>query len=129
MDGPPYRTRYWGVLDLFKIENGVLVEGALDTAHFSFLHMPAPAATKNDSMTAAADERRIAWLRNDPLPQFKIIAHDVGSAIGGSRRADQDQLYWRITQFMLPSHSITPSAMPGETYYGYTWVWIDDIFC
>ena len=88
-----------GVLDLFKIENGVLVEGALDTAHFSFLHMPAPAATKNDSMTAAADERRIAWLRNDPLPQFKIIAHDVGSAIGGSRRADQDQLYWRITQF------------------------------
>ena len=105
------------------------MEGALDTAHFSFLHMPAPALAKNDTMTAAADERRIGWLRNDPLPQFKILAHDVGFVIGGSRRAEADELYWRITQFMLPAHSVTPSAMPGETYYGYTWVPIDDESC
>ncbi len=105
------------------------MEGALDTAHFSFLHMPAPALVKNDMMTAAADERRIGWLRNDPLPQFKIIDHEVGFVIGGSRHADTDELYWRITQFMLPAHSVTPSAMPGETYYGYTWVPIDDESC
>jgi phthalate 4,5-dioxygenase len=105
------------------------MEGALDTAHFSFLHMPAPAVTKNDTMTAAADERRIRWLRNDPLPQFKIIEHDVGFVVGGSRVTDGDELYWRITQFMLPAHSVTPSAMPGETYYGYTWVPIDDESC
>ena len=105
------------------------MEGALDTAHFSFLHMPAPALAKNDTMTAAADERRIGWLRNDPLPQFKILEHDVGFVIGGSRRAEADELYWRITQFMLPAHSVTPSAMPGETYYGYTWVPIDDESC
>ncbi len=49
--------------------------------------------------------------------------------IGGSRRADGDQLYWRITQFMLPAHSITPSAMPGETLYGYTWAPVDDESC
>jgi hypothetical protein len=30
---------------------------------------------------------------------------------------------------MLPAHSVTPSAMPGETYYGYTWVPIDDQSC
>ncbi len=105
------------------------MEGALDTAHFSFLHMPAPTLAKNDTMTAAADERRIGWLRNDPLPQFKIVAHDAGFVIGGSRHADAGQLYWRITQFMLPAHSITPSAMPGETYYGYTWVPVDDHSC
>ena len=105
------------------------MEGALDTAHFSFLHMPAPALASNDSMTAAADENRIRWLRNDPLPQFTIIDHEAGFAIGGSRRADGNDLYWRITQFMLPAHSITPSAMPGETYYGYTWVPIDDHSC
>ena len=105
------------------------MEGALDTAHFSFLHMPAPAMVKNDSMTAAADENRIRWLRNDPLPRFDIVEHEVGFVIGGARSADADQLYWRITQFMLPAHSITPSSMPGETYYGYTWVPIDDHSC
>ena len=105
------------------------MEGALDTAHFSFLHMPAPAMAKNDIMTAAADENRIRWLRNDPLPQFTVQQHDVGFVIGGSRRADGDDLYWRITQFMLPAHSNTPSSMPGETYYGYTWVPIDDASC
>jgi phthalate 4,5-dioxygenase oxygenase subunit len=105
------------------------MEGALDTAHFSFLHMPAPSVAANPTMEAAADEKRIRWLRNDPMPQFTIIEHDVGFAIGGSRKADGQDLYWRATQFMLPAHSVTPSAMPGETYYGYTWVPITDELC
>jgi phenylpropionate dioxygenase-like ring-hydroxylating dioxygenase large terminal subunit len=105
------------------------MEGALDTAHFSFLHMPAPSAAANANPQAAADERRIRWLRSDPMPQFTVLEHDVGFAVGGSRRADGHELYWRATQFMLPAHSVTPSAMPGETFYGYTWVPIDDISC
>lgn len=105
------------------------MEGALDTAHFSFLHMPAPGVASNQNPAAAADERRLRWLRDDPLPQFTVIEHDVGFAIGGSRRADGDELYWRATQFMLPAHSVTPSAMPGETYYGYSWVPITDEAC
>jgi phenylpropionate dioxygenase-like ring-hydroxylating dioxygenase large terminal subunit len=105
------------------------MEGALDTAHFSFLHMPAPGVAANTNPEAAADERRIRWLRSDPLPQFSIIEHDVGFAVGGSRKADGEELYWRATQFMLPAHSVTPSAMPGETYYGYTWVPITDESC
>jgi phthalate 4,5-dioxygenase oxygenase subunit len=105
------------------------MEGALDTAHFSFLHMPAPSVAANENSTVAADERRLRWLRNDPLPQFTVIEHDVGFAVGGSRRADEGELYWRATQFMLPAHSVTPSAMPGETYYGYTWVPITDESC
>jgi hypothetical protein len=105
------------------------MEGALDTAHFSFLHMPAPARASNENPTVAADERRIRWLRNDPLPQFTVLEHDVGFVVGGSRRADGQDLYWRITQFMLPAHSVTPSAMPGEIYYGYTWIPITDEAC
>ncbi|MBL8376884.1 MAG: Rieske 2Fe-2S domain-containing protein [Burkholderiales bacterium] len=105
------------------------IEGALDTAHFSFLHMPAPARSSNDAMTAAADEARIRWLRNDPLPRFSLAEHECGFVVGGARDADPGGLYWRITQFMLPSHSITPSAMPGETLYGYSWVPIDDVSC
>ncbi len=105
------------------------MEGALDTAHFSFLHMPAPGVRSDANPDAAADENRLRWLRNDPLPQFTVRAHEAGFVIGGARRADDDQLYWRVTQFMLPAHSITPSAMPGETYYGYTWAPISDESC
>jgi len=105
------------------------MEGALDTAHFSFLHMPAPRHSSNRNTSVAADENRLRWLRNDPMPKFTVIDHDVGFVVGGARRADGEELYWRITQFMLPTHSITPSAMPGEVYYGYTWVPIDDESC
>jgi len=105
------------------------MDGALDTAHFSFLHMPAPGFKSNANATIAADENRIRWLRSDPMPQFTVIEHDVGFVVGGARKADGEDLYWRITQFMLPTHSITPSAMPGEVYYGYTWVPVDDESC
>lgn len=105
------------------------LEGALDTAHFSFLHMPAPTVFSNQNPDVAADERRLRWLRDDPMPQFTIAEHDVGFVVGGARRADQKELYWRITQFMLPAHSVTPSAMPGEIYYGYSWVPVSDEAC
>src|SRR5262245_44830720 len=105
------------------------MDGALDTAHFSFLHMPAPKVASNAPGNVAADENRMRWLRNDPMPQFTITEHDVGFVVGGARKADGAELYWRITQFMLPSHSITPSSMPGETYYGYSWVPVDDESC
>jgi hypothetical protein len=55
--------------------------------------------------------------------------HEVGFVVGGSRKAEDAGLYWRITQFMLPAHSVTPSAMPGEIYNGYTWVPITDEAC
>lgn len=102
------------------------MDGTVDTAHFSFLHMPAPQSKSNANATVAADENRMRWLRNDPRPRFTIVDHEVGFVVGGARHADGKDLYWRITQFMLPSHSITPSSMPGESYYGYTWVPVDD---
>ena len=104
-------------------------EGGLDTAHFSFLHMPAPAVSKYVNPDTAADESRLRWLRDDPLPSFSIIEHDVGFVVGGARRADNNRSYWRATQFMLPSHSVAPSAMPGEFYQGYTWVPTSDEAC
>jgi len=105
------------------------IEGALDTSHFSFLHMPAPGVPSNQNPDAPADEKRLKWIREDTLPQFSIIEHDVGFVVGGSRVADEGKRYWRTAQFALPSHSTTPSTLPGETYFGYTWVPIDDQNC
>jgi phthalate 4,5-dioxygenase len=104
-------------------------EGGLDTAHFSFLHMPAPSVSAYVNPDTAADASRLRWLRDDPLPRFTVIDHDVGFVVGGERRADGDNSYWRATQFMLPSHSVAPSAMPGEFFQGYSWVPISDEAC
>ena len=105
------------------------IEGALDTSHFSFLHMPAPGVPSNENPDAPADEKRLRWIRNDPMPQFSILEHDVGFVVGGARRADGQERYWRTAHFALPSHSTTPSTLPGETHFGYTWVPINDHNC
>jgi hypothetical protein len=38
-------------------------------------------------------------------------------------------LYWRITQFLVPNHSLAPGSMPGDNMNGQTWVPIDDESC
>lgn len=106
-----------------------VMEGDLDTAHFSFLHMPAPSVPANTNPNAPADERRLKWIRNDPIPRFTVKEHEVGFVIGGERRAEDGKRYWRMTQYMLPSHGTGPSAMPGETYFGFTIVPVTDEAC
>lgn len=109
------------------------VEGGLDTAHFSFLHMPAPSVplgqTAGTITQANADQQRLAWMRNDPMPRFTIREHDAGFVAGAARQTDGPSLYWRISQFMQPNHSLAPNALKGETYQGQTWVPIDDHSC
>lgn len=105
-----------------------IVEGDLDTAHFSFLHMPAPSVASNEHPHALADEKRLRWMRADPRPRFQLLEHEVGFVIGGARDAD-GQVYWRMTQYMLPAHGTAPSTFPGETYHGFTVVPIHDTAC
>src|SRR3546814_6730997 len=52
------------------------IEGALDTSHFSFLHIPAPSVPSDENPDAPADEQRLAWIRRDPKPRFSILAQD-----------------------------------------------------
>lgn len=106
-----------------------VMEGDLDTSHFSFLHMPAPSVASNENPDAPADQRRLRWIRNDPIPRFQILDHEAGFVVGGARAADGDDSYWRITQYMLPAHGTGPSTFPGETYFGFTLVPIDDLSC
>jgi phthalate 4,5-dioxygenase len=109
------------------------IEGGLDTAHFSFLHMPAPDVQLNSAggalAQANADQQRLAWMRNDPIPRFTVNAHEAGFVAGAARHTDGPQLYWRVSQFMLPNHSLAPNALAGEIYQGQTWVPIDDHSC
>jgi hypothetical protein len=91
--------------------------------------MPAPGVPSNANADAPADEKRLRWIREDPLPRFSVVEHPVGFLVGGARRADGDDLYWRTAQFMLPAHATTPSTLPGETYFGYSFIPVTDESC
>jgi len=63
------------------------------------------------------------------MPEFQVVPHEAGLAIGASRRADGSALYWRVSQFLLPNHGLAPNAFAGENYHGQTWVPITDEAC
>jgi hypothetical protein len=107
-------------------------EGGIDTAHFSFLHMPVTSsASESDAIMkrSSADRDRTRWMREDGMPRFEVEAFEAGLLIGAARRADGDDLYWRVTHYLLPNHGLTPNAFAGENYHGQTWVPITDELC
>ena len=104
-------------------------EGALDTAHFSFLHTPLELPEIPPHRRAHPLAGAMRWMKDDPVPIFHVFEHDAGLLLAASRRADDDQLYWRVTQYLLPNHSVAPGSAPGDTQVGQTWVPIDDHRC
>jgi hypothetical protein len=68
-------------------------------------------------------------MKADPRPVFNVVEHDAGLLLAASRHADADELYWRVTQYLVPNHSLAPGSGPGDTYVGQTWVPIDDHRC
>ena len=114
------------------------LEGAIDTAHFSFLHN---VPTKDKAMrldvlrqsSAIGQQKelddRIRWVMADPRPKFAIRGHDTGLVIGAARKTDSTDLYWRIAQFLMPNHALVPVAFPGDVYHGQAWLPVDDTNC
>ncbi len=117
------------------------VEGGLDTAHFSYLHAGISNGTKvglheagpsTPSWTQHNEPERLKtfrWLVEDGAPRFQIVNHAAGMLICAARTADDDQLYYRMTQYLMPNHSLTPGNAPQDTALGNTWVPIDDHSC
>ena len=107
-------------------------EGGLDTAHFSFLHMPVSDSkdvTERLMAKVSSDTDTVRWMRADGAPRFTILDHPAGLVLGAARRGDGDNNYWRVSQFLMPNHGLTPNAFPGESYHGQCWVPIDDTSC
>ncbi|MCB1694122.1 MAG: aromatic ring-hydroxylating dioxygenase subunit alpha [Pseudomonadales bacterium] len=109
------------------------VEGGLDTAHFSFLHANIEDGERTPLAPSGQNEppnvARYRWLIEDSVPHFTVLSHDAGLLLCAARKADNDQLYWRLTQFMMPNHSMAPNSFPGDNHQGNTWVPIDDHSC
>ena len=42
-------------------------------------------------------------MKKDGMPRFTVTEHDAGLMMGAARTADNGNLYWRISQFMMPA--------------------------
>ena len=102
-------------------------EGAVDTAHFSFLHAPIGEEAVAKLPPAYADQVR--WMKADGAPRYTVVEHEAGLILAGGRHAEEGQTYWRIAQYLMPTHRLAPGGAAGQTTHGQTWVPIDATSC
>ena len=114
-------------------------EGGLDTAHFSYLHAGMRDGEKV-GLTEVAGRRscgeneppslaRFRWMAEDGRPEFTVLDHPAGLLLCAARQADASATYWRMTQFLMPNHSLAPGNFPEDNNLGNTWVPHDDLSC
>jgi phenylpropionate dioxygenase-like ring-hydroxylating dioxygenase large terminal subunit len=99
------------------------MEGGIDSSHVSFLH---GGSLASDPLFrgAGGNKYNIA----DKRPVFEVVDAPGGLFIGARRNAENDQYYWRITPWVMPSFTmIAPRG--GHTVHGHWWIPIDDERC
>jgi phthalate 4,5-dioxygenase len=99
------------------------LEGGIDSSHVSWLHRDNLAS---DPLFRGAKGN--AYNMGDMTPVFEVVESDGGLYIGARRNAENDQYYWRITQYVLPSFTII-APRGGHTVHGHFWIPIDDENC
>ena len=115
-------------------------EGGLDTAHFSYLHAGMRGGEKVglhevfgrrrvDGDNEPASLARFRWMIEDGRPEFTVLEHPAGLLLCAARQADDGARYWRMTQFLMPNHSLAPGNFPEDNNLGNTWVPVDDESC
>ena len=96
------------------------LEGGIDSSHVSFLHS---GALERDPLFKGA--RGNKYNLSDLKPVFDVVPADGGLFIGVRRNAEDDQYYWRITPWILPSFTMVPPR-GDHPLHGHFWVPIDD---
>ena len=107
------------------------VEGGIDSSHSNFLHASVEAFQLTDEYvekTRNSTSLRAKYHVLDKSPRFSVQKKDGGLIIAVRRNAGEDTYYWRLTQFLLPSHTIIPHQ-PGDSIHGHCWVPRDDQTC
>lgn len=99
------------------------LEGGIDSSHVSFLHS---GNLNTDPLfkDAGGNKYNIA----DKRPVFEVIDNPGGLLIGARRNAEDDQYYWRITPWLMPSFTMVPPR-GDHPVHGHFWIPIDDENC
>jgi phthalate 4,5-dioxygenase oxygenase subunit len=99
------------------------MEGGIDSSHVSFLH---GAALKRDPLFKGSKGNE--YNLRDSMPEFDVVDFPGGLLIGARRNAGRGRYYWRITPWVLPTHTIIPPRA-GHPLGAHVWVPIDDEHC
>jgi hypothetical protein len=109
------------------------LEGEIDSSHSGFLHTVLNEEENyNNAQNIArarmfgSRSRGMYYKMKDKHPHFEVLDTDYGVLIGARRNAEEDSFYWRITQFMLPFHTIIPPYGEDPAFSGHAWIPIDD---
>ena len=97
------------------------MEGGIDSAHISFLHRY---ELRNDSLHTG----RGAALAGGTDVRFEVVETKGGMLLGVRRPAEAGHLYWRITQWIMPFHTMIP-PYGDNALNGHAFVPIDDESC
>jgi phenylpropionate dioxygenase-like ring-hydroxylating dioxygenase large terminal subunit len=97
------------------------MEGGIDSAHVSFLHRY---ELRNEPLHVSKGAELTA--KTDVA--FEVIESPGGMVIGVRRPAQEGHYYWRITQWIMPFHTMIP-PYGDNALNGHAWVPIDDATC
>ena len=92
------------------------LEGEIDSAHAPILHGRIDSGGSINQWIAKRDLR----------PTFECIRQDFGMSIASRRALDEERLYWRVNQFVMPFYSLVPPQAKYSELSGHAWVPIDD---
>src|SRR5438067_5788228 len=76
------------------------IEGGIDSSHVSFLHS---GELHTDPLFKGT---KGAQYQGDTDPKFEVVESPGGLIIGARRNADAGHYYWRITQWVMPWHTM-----------------------
>ncbi len=92
------------------------LEGEIDSAHAPILHGRIDNSGSINQWIAKRDLR----------PTFECIRQDFGMSIASRRVLDEERLYWRVNQFVMPFYSLVPPQAKYSELSGHAWAPIDD---
>jgi phthalate 4,5-dioxygenase len=113
------------------------LEGEIDSSHSGFLHTLLDEQDNYANVQGASGARLFGtpgsqtnmgmfYKMRDRHPRFEVLDTDYGVLIGARRAAESDSYYWRLTQFLMPFHTIIPPYGDDPAFSGHAWIPIDD---
>lgn len=101
------------------------MEGGIDSSHSAWLHRGELA--RDPMFRNAKKSKEISM--TDFQVHFDVAESDGGLWIGSRRRADAENFYWRVTQWVMPCFTAVPPHGEDASIHGHFWVPINDENC
>jgi hypothetical protein len=109
------------------------LEGEIDSSHSGFLHTLLEEQDNYKNVQDASGARLYGntstgmyYKMKDRHPHFEVVDTEYGVLIGARRFAEEDSYYWRLTQFLMPFHTVIPPYGTDPAFSGHAWIPIDD---